>query len=331
MTITCLPLQFKSATIKVACTPSLRSLRNDAQLLALGIEIDLGNEKNPNKNPVADKAIQELELELLKLTSSSSPVSAACLVQAICNLNSRIRHSNLSAKEMLLGRDQIDGRRLCFSDKYLSSQQNALRISNHVSSAKSKARGGLVARKENIAVGSLVFIKHEGSKFNPRESYVVVEIRDGLVRVQKMNNGKFFSRQYEVPISRVFPCVAPSSSGGEKKEVVESILSSSDDDDIIVPIGQQRHNHLAPDSSTNSEVDTVFDSDSSQGTDQISDSADNGVPIAVPARRSSRAKRSPARYGNPINYNTSHSLPGEDDVTEPWWPGYPRGSYTIDQ
>ena len=100
--VTCLPLQFKSSTIKVDCAPALRSLRNDSQLFALGIELDLGNEKNPNKNPVADKAIQELELELLKLSSNSSAISDTCLVQAVCNLNSRIRHSNLSAKEMLL-------------------------------------------------------------------------------------------------------------------------------------------------------------------------------------------------------------------------------------
>ena len=93
---------------------------------------------------------------------------------------------------MLLGRDQIDGRRLCFSDKFVSSQQNARRISDHVTSAKAKAHGGPVAKSERIAVGSLVFIKHEGNKFNPRESYVVVEIRDELVRVQKMNKGKFF-------------------------------------------------------------------------------------------------------------------------------------------
>ena len=327
--VTCLPLQFQSSTIKVDCAPSLRSLRNDSQLLALGIEVDLGNEKNPNKNPVADKAIQELELELLKLTSSSSAVSATSLVQAICNLNSRIRHSNLSAKEMLLGRDQIDGRRLRFSDKFLSSQQNTSRITNHVSSAKSKARGGSAAKKENIAVGSLVFIKHEGNKFNPRESYVVVEIKDELVRVQKMNKGKFFSRQYEVPMSRVFPCVASSKPEDEEKEVIESTLSSSDDD-IIAPPRQHRHGSLVPDASTDSEVDTVFDSDSSQDSDEDSDSNDNSVPAEVPTRRSSRAKRSPTRYGDPVNYDSTRSLPGENDVTQPWWPGYPRGSFTMD-
>ena len=70
--VTCLPMQFQSSVIKVDCAPALRSLRDDANLKALGIHILLGNEKNPNKNPVADKAIQELEVELLKLSKSPS-------------------------------------------------------------------------------------------------------------------------------------------------------------------------------------------------------------------------------------------------------------------
>ena len=98
--VTCLPLQFQSSVIKVDCATAQRSLRNDPALLALGIEVQLGNEKNPNKNPVADKAIQELELEFLKLADSPSLISTSGLTQAVCNLNGRIRHNNLSAKEM---------------------------------------------------------------------------------------------------------------------------------------------------------------------------------------------------------------------------------------
>ena len=189
-----------------------------------------GYENNPNKNPVADKAIQELELELLKLTNSSSAISASILVQAVCNLNARIRHNNLSAKEMFLGRDQVDGHRLQFSDKTISSDQNLNRTSNHHTSAKTKARGGKAAvADDKLSVGSLVFIKHEGDKFHPRESYVVVKLRGDSVVLQKINNGKFSSRQYVVPHNRVFPCVGVSSFKKEK-EAIESTLSSSDDE-----------------------------------------------------------------------------------------------------
>ena len=147
--------------IRVDCAPALRSLHNDSELGTLGIKVSLGNEKNPNKNPVGDKAIQELELEILKLTNSSSAITASCLTQAVCNLNSRIRYNNLSAKEMFFGRDQLDGRRLHFSDDLLSSQQNARRTYDHLSSAKCKARGAPLAKASGFKVGSLVFIKHE--------------------------------------------------------------------------------------------------------------------------------------------------------------------------
>ena len=43
--VTCLPMQFQSSVIKVDCAPALRALKNDTQLLGLGIKVDLGNEK----------------------------------------------------------------------------------------------------------------------------------------------------------------------------------------------------------------------------------------------------------------------------------------------
>ena len=86
----------------------------------------------------------------------------------------------------------------------------------------------------SLPVGSLVYIKHEGDKFHPRESYVIVELRGDSVVLQKLNGGKFFSRQYVVPCNRVFPCVDNSESDGKKEEVIESTPYSSDDDSDIV-------------------------------------------------------------------------------------------------
>ena len=56
-----------------------------------------------------------------------------------------------------------------------------------------------------------------------------------------------------------------------------------------------------------------------------SDHGERGV------RRSSRARRSPERFGDAVGYDSARSLPGENDVTQSWWPGYPRGSYSFDQ
>ena len=311
--VTCLPMQFNSSVIKVDCAPALRSLQNCPHLKSLGIEISLGDEKNPNKNAVADKAIQELELEILKLGATPSAISASTLVQAICNLNSRIRHNGLSAKEMFLGRDQVNGQRLRFTDKFLSTSQNTNRQSNHVPSSISKARGGSLASKPNVSVGSLVYVKHEGNKFNPRESYIVVELKHNeSVVVQKLNNGKFRSRQYTIPMSRIFPCVNSSNVGKEKEKVIEASSSSSDDDIIPIPV-----------------VDQSSDSSSAESDDVDSVISENATQILSP-RRSSRQRRSPDRFGNPLSYNSSNALPGENNVTPSWWPGYPRGSFSLD-
>ena len=315
--ITCLPMQFQSSVIRVDCAPALRSLQNDSELKRLGIEIDLGNEKNPNKNPVADKAIQELELEILKLNKTPSSISASSLVQAVCNLNARIRHNGLSAKEMFLGRDQVDGSRLCFTDNFLSMSQNQNRVSNHLPSATSKARGGMVAKQTDVSAGSLVYIKHEGDKFNPRESYIVVQRNKDSAIVQKMDKGKFRSRQYVVPLSHIFPCIDSSHLKGKEKDVVEPLSSSSDDDDIVVSF----------------DGPTVIDNDASVSNSDSSDSNDNDCTTGQndpSPRRSTRLRHLPDRFGDVLTYNSSRPLPGEDAVTSAWLPGYPRGSYRYD-
>ena len=318
---TCLPMQFQSSSIRVDCAPALRSLQNDSQLLSLGIDVQLGDEKNPNKNPVADKAIQELELELLKLTGSSSPVSTSCLVQAVCNLNSRIRYSNLSAKEMLMGRDQISGCRLQFSDQVLSNLQNENRISNHLPSALSKSRGATSAKNRSMKVGTLVYIKHEGDKFKPRESYVITSVQGEKATLQKMNRRKFSSREYSVPLTRLFPCVG-SSTDKEEEKVTEPIHSSSDDDDHVLTFGSHLPaNHSDPEAdSSDNESDNEDNAPRSSSSDAV-DMTDENAP-----RRSSRSRCIPMRYGDLLNYDSRTSLPGENEVTQPWWPNHPRSN-----
>ena len=62
------------------------------------------DEKNLNKNSVAEKGIQELEEELVKLAPEGQPVNKLLLAKATHNLNSRIRHTCRSAQELLMKR-----------------------------------------------------------------------------------------------------------------------------------------------------------------------------------------------------------------------------------
>ena len=77
--------------------------------------------KNPNKNPVAERAIEELGLELLNLSPEGGPVSDVTLALATANTNSRIRRDGLSVREVWTQRDQLTGEQLPIdevSDKF---------------------------------------------------------------------------------------------------------------------------------------------------------------------------------------------------------------------
>lgn len=217
-----------------------------------------------------------------------------------------------------MGRDQTDGHRLQFSDSALSDLQHGNRLANHLPSAMSKARGAGVAKNESVSAGTLVFIKHEGNKFSPRESYIVVEVKDETAIVQKMNNGKFSSRQYSVPVSRIFPCVGASEVNKKEEKVTEPTLSSSDEDDLVT--FDMPNHHRSEEISSDS--DSEDDSDESTSDPDLSES--DGTRIVTSPRRSSRVRRTPPRFGDPVLYDSHSSLPGENDVTTPWWPGYPR-------
>ena len=61
--------------VHVDSAPGFIALKDDQTLKLKGIELEYGRVKNLNKNSVADKAIQELELEIFKKTSRGSKCS----------------------------------------------------------------------------------------------------------------------------------------------------------------------------------------------------------------------------------------------------------------
>ena len=77
------PLNGPPAVIRVDPAPGFMALRNDETLKSLRLSLEIGRIKNPNKNPVAERAILELEDELLKQEPSGGPVSQLNLAIAI--------------------------------------------------------------------------------------------------------------------------------------------------------------------------------------------------------------------------------------------------------
>ena len=73
------PLEGPPAIIRVDPAPGFAALMNDPTLLRLGIRLEIGRIKNPNKNPVAEKAVSEVEDELLRQEPGGGPVSPLIL------------------------------------------------------------------------------------------------------------------------------------------------------------------------------------------------------------------------------------------------------------
>ena len=95
-----LPMDGPPAVIRTDPAPGFKALVNDPLVKKPRITIELGQAKNPNKNPVAERAVQELETELLRQEPLGGAVSPLTLAVATSALNSRIRSRGLSSREM---------------------------------------------------------------------------------------------------------------------------------------------------------------------------------------------------------------------------------------
>ena len=142
-----------TATIRTGPAPGFQSLAKDTSLRQHGIVIDLGRTKNKNKNPVAEKAVQELKSEILRQDPSGNPVSPLNLALAVSRLNSHIRGRGLSACEMWVQSDQFTSSQLHLLDQQLIADQQLLRKQNHPHSQSSKNPKGRLKKTKFTPVG----------------------------------------------------------------------------------------------------------------------------------------------------------------------------------
>ena len=117
-------------TVRADNAPGLAALHDDFTLNKFNITLDYGRIKNKNKNPVVEKAIQELGAEMLKFSSDGGPFSASELAYVTNVLNSRLRHHGLSAWEIIYQRNQYTGEQIDISDLNIAERQLHLRSAN---------------------------------------------------------------------------------------------------------------------------------------------------------------------------------------------------------
>ena len=125
------PLDGPPAVIRVDPAPGFASLQSDEALKRLNIVLEIGRVKNINKNPVAEKAIQELENELLRYEPGGGPVTCMGLAIVVARLNSRLRHTGLSSRELWTQRSQFTHVQLPVSDRDVILQRHDSRMKNH--------------------------------------------------------------------------------------------------------------------------------------------------------------------------------------------------------
>lgn len=85
------PLDGPFAIIRTDSAPGFKALVNDELLTRHHIAVELGRPKNVNKNLVAERAIQELEVEILRFDPDNKVVSHLSLALITARLNTRIR------------------------------------------------------------------------------------------------------------------------------------------------------------------------------------------------------------------------------------------------
>ncbi|CAG2247526.1 unnamed protein product [Mytilus edulis] len=183
-------------------SPDLQT-QNDSYLKQLNISIEIGRVKNRNKNPVADKAIAELEDELLREEHDHSPLSENTLVIATTRLNSRLRQRGLSSRELWTQRSQFTHEQLPISDMNLIRAQHEARNKNHGFSENSKcSRPGRPT--PDINIGDLVYLYTDRSKTQSRDRYLVVA-RDGeWCFIKKFSGNQLRASSYKVKLSECY-------------------------------------------------------------------------------------------------------------------------------
>ena len=147
--------------IRVDPAPGFQALKEDVLLRRNHITIEIGRVKNVNKNPVAEKAVQELETEILRQEPRGEHLSPCTLAIATARLNTRIRSRGLSAREMWYQRDQFNNAQIPIQDTDLIASQHTLRKANHEYSEKAKAPLGAMPHRPDIKVGDLIYLKED--------------------------------------------------------------------------------------------------------------------------------------------------------------------------
>ena len=125
--------------------------------------MEIGEPKNSNKKPVAERAAQELRIELERRVPEGQPINTG-----LGSCHHRWPNPTLCPIRSLdaVPADQFTDQQLPFSDDALISKQHELRETNHLPSASSKAPRAPFAPVPDLAPGTLVYVHSDCPRSN---------------------------------------------------------------------------------------------------------------------------------------------------------------------
>ena len=160
------------------------------------IHLVLANDGNKNSNCCVDKAINELESELIKISPDGSKLSTADLAQATMSLNGKIRKRGFTASEIHFSRDSHDNSNLVLDDSQLQENQRDLRFQNHQHLNNSRAPRGKTSAVPDPDTGDIVYLKNDISKHTARDPFIVMKTtQPGKSLLKKAIHSSSFATQ----------------------------------------------------------------------------------------------------------------------------------------
>ncbi|CAH1266400.1 B4GALNT2 [Branchiostoma lanceolatum] len=234
------PLDGPPAVIRCDPAPGFQALTQDTWLAENHLQIEIGEFKNINKNPVAERAIEEMREELCKVDPLGQPVSPAQLAVITARVNAKVRSNGLSSREYLFQRDQFNGEQIPLSDKSLLAKQNQRRLDNHTPSSKSKASTRQVRPAPLITVGDLVYLHADRDKSQARNRYIVTAVNRDFVHISKFIGRQLRSRTYKVRPAECY--LVPSQVSPQHRHPTYSETDSDEDD----AVSDEHENFVVP-------------------------------------------------------------------------------------
>ena len=137
------PLDRPPFAIWTDSATAFKSLINDELLTRHNIKLEIGHAKNDNKNSVAERAIEEIEEELLRQDPNGTAVSSRLLAVTTATRNARNGTRGLSTRDIWIQRDQFANSQIPVVYQALILNKHKDRLKKYPYSKKSTFLGSM--------------------------------------------------------------------------------------------------------------------------------------------------------------------------------------------